>query len=558
MSEANGEQVTDIVFLATAWGPRSGGINAFNIDLCTALAGLARSEQGRALRVACIVPSAPWGNDERLLDGALVIPLGHSPELTELPVAHTAEVIAQLDRHGLAGSVIVGHDLHTGPVALAVRDALRARSIMGSRAAIVVHTDPAAYKGFEGGSDERTQVKVNEQREIVRGADLVFAVGPRLANVARDLLRGLSTHPVELIPGLAPIEPIQEPSMRFHAITFGRLEPRADRVKQGRLALAGFANLVGPRATDLGHDPVFRLVGVEEREASQFATLASEQAGRPIMVYALPFNDDRTHLWKQLSEHSASLMLSLHEGFGLTGWEAVAAGVPLVLSTNTGLYDHLESHDALGRKATGCVYPVTIQGSLNGDFDQRDIELIGAALADVARNPTKAKKGALDLRRMCLDAGFTWASTAYEFAEGCGLRLGNPRGVPTHETDRAPYQHRDSTSEGNDALEEPQTAIEATSLYSRSTATTSQLPMPLIHCLAENYPDVTTARELWRRAGGSAREVENLSRPVDLWQRLWQLSVAGAPVRPVALLRAALEDLPNNEILLTALQEVIS
>ncbi|MFL5353926.1 effector-associated domain EAD1-containing protein [Archangium sp.] len=77
-----------------------------------------------------------------------------------------------------------------------------------------------------------------------------------------------------------------------------------------------------------------------------------------------------------------------------------------------------------------------------------------------------------------------------------------------------------------------------------------ELPRDLILLLAEEYPDVKDARALWGRAGGKASEVENISRPQDLWQRLWMRSTQGASVRPEALLRAALEDLPGNTVLL--------
>jgi hypothetical protein len=72
--------------------------------------------------------------------------------------------------------------------------------------------------------------------------------------------------------------------------------------------------------------------------------------------------------------------------------------------------------------------------------------------------------------------------------------------------------------------------------------------------LAEEYPDVKDARALWMRAGGKTSEVENISRPQDLWQRLWMRSTQGASVRPEALLRAALEDLPGNMVLLRYLK----
>ena len=76
------------------------------------------------------------------------------------------------------------------------------------------------------------------------------------------------------------------------------------------------------------------------------------------------------------------------------------------------------------------------------------------------------------------------------------------------------------------------------------------IPHDLLDVLAEEYPDVGDARALWERAGGKKSEVENIHRPRDLWQRLWLRSTQGASVRPGALLKAALVNLPNNEVLL--------
>jgi len=76
------------------------------------------------------------------------------------------------------------------------------------------------------------------------------------------------------------------------------------------------------------------------------------------------------------------------------------------------------------------------------------------------------------------------------------------------------------------------------------------LPRDLIAVLAEEYPDVRDARALWQRAGGKASEVENMPRPFDLWQRLWQRSRQGALARPEMIVQAALDDLPDNAVLL--------
>lgn len=76
------------------------------------------------------------------------------------------------------------------------------------------------------------------------------------------------------------------------------------------------------------------------------------------------------------------------------------------------------------------------------------------------------------------------------------------------------------------------------------------LPRDLLAVLAEAYPDVRDARALWQRAGGKASEVENIPRPFDLWQKLWQRSRQGALARPENIVQAALDELPDNAVLL--------
>jgi hypothetical protein len=53
-------------------------------------------------------------------------------------------------------------------------------------------------------------------------------------------------------------------------------------------------------------------------------------------------------------------MLSWHEGFGLVGWEAIAAEVPLVVSKRTGLYKLLDSPD--DPVGAACVSVVDVRG----------------------------------------------------------------------------------------------------------------------------------------------------------------------------------------------------
>lgn len=77
----------------------------------------------------------------------------------------------------------------------------------------------------------------------------------------------------------------------------------------------------------------------------------------------------------------------------------------------------------------------------------------------------------------------------------------------------------------------------------------SGVPLDLIDALADLYPETGQARAVWERAGGKASEVENVSRPQDLWQRLWLRSTRGASVKPAMLLQTVATDSPLNEVI---------
>lgn len=95
--------------------------------------------------------------------------------------------------------------------------------------------------------------------------------------------------------------------------------------------------------------------------------------------------------------------------------------------------------------------------------------------------------------------------------------------------------------------QKPPTAL--ASAKPSSSSAINNIPSDLIDVLAEEYPDVQYARALWQRAGGKASDVENITRPRDLWQRLWLRSTQGASARPEKLLQAALDDLPDNAVI---------
>lgn len=92
----------------------------------------------------------------------------------------------------------------------------------------------------------------------------------------------------------------------------------------------------------------------------------------------------------------------------------------------------------------------------------------------------------------------------------------------------------------------PDTAVLSTPV---ARPAVSGVPLDLIDILSELYPEPGQARAVWERAGGKGSEVENVSRPQDLWQRLWLRSTRGASVRPGMLLQVVTTDAPFNEVI---------
>lgn len=100
--------------------------------------------------------------------------------------------------------------------------------------------------------------------------------------------------------------------------------------------------------------------------------LAEKHAGRKLSINFLKYTQEREQLYRYLKNNCAGLMLSLSEGFGMTGWEMISAGIPLILTRKSGLYDHLEAR--LGYTVNGMCLPVDLKGSSEEQLCKEDVE----------------------------------------------------------------------------------------------------------------------------------------------------------------------------------------
>jgi tetratricopeptide (TPR) repeat protein/glycosyltransferase involved in cell wall biosynthesis len=428
-----------IVLFATAWGTRFGGINALNRDLFRALALSTRG----VVRVICVVCDA---EPEHVRDAEschvqlLNLVLGWSHD--RLSPAWAPFVKAQLGaKFGDAlATWWVGHDIISGEIALAMRD------LCGGRVALVHHMDYKAYLSFKHGVGKTAIDKHREQQQLFAAADKVFAVGPLLRDSVIDML-GCSPRDVHmLIPGLADIKARELPR-KFTAITFGRLNPENDRIKQSALAVAAFASAVSQANANealpkgIRDAAQLKVIGINEpggAEEQALRTLAHREANRVIELLPLPYEEERIKVFEELSRSTFAMMLSWHEGFGLTGWEAVAAEVPLIIGKRSGVYRLIE--ETIQDPGLVCVKAIDIRGQEDpgGEVNYRDEDLKGVAQAilEIAADPVRWKGNAKSLRARLADI-CTWENTAATFASVLELII-----PPNLEMNEAPVNIR--------------------------------------------------------------------------------------------------------------------
>jgi len=402
-----------IIFIATAWGVKHGGINSFNYDLVISLASIISSS---LMKIICIVPIASEAEYKEAEDKGVLLKCLNSKfsNTTDLTEEIVPEIVKKIS--GYKPTWWIGHDLKTGPVAL------KAKQVSGGKCAIIHHMDYESYLPYY---DDYPSDLISSQRQNLSKADIVFAVGPKLARSATDKLRSeINKKVIELIPGLAPIEGLQEQN-RFSAIIFGRLDPKQDRLKQAKLAVVGFGRACRLYPKIIGKDASITIIGLNEDRQNEDRLLLKQildkEAGRAVPLHGWQYFENRSALLDCLRQHSVCLMLSLHEGFGLVGWEAIAAEVPLIISTNTGVYDAISKY--LGGVGRGCIKPISILGATGeSSYRDEDVDIVANALCDVKQQGSNAKNDSRVLKNL-LEIFCTWKHTAIDFAKACEIDI---------------------------------------------------------------------------------------------------------------------------------------
>ena len=317
-----------VTLLGDEWKSTKGGLSTINRELAIHLANHG------SLEVSVYLPQYSEEDKKNAEDQNVCLikakeMIGYEPNywLAYLPEDHSVDCV-------------IGHGAILGRhVQFIKRDRPDCKWIQ------VVHTVPeevGMYKGYEGRisrGEEKHQVEV----ELCKLADQVVAVGPKLVDAYSRYLRHCEKDQdvLNFIPGIfSEFDGVkQSPAERnsFTVLVFGRGDNEDFQLKGYDIAAQAIAEL---------KDRTYKLmfVGAKKGEGEKVVKDLVDQGrldySQLVLRHFIEGREQLTHLF---SEVDLAIMPSRTEGFGLTALEALSAGLPVLVTANSGFAEALKN-----------------------------------------------------------------------------------------------------------------------------------------------------------------------------------------------------------------------
>lgn len=371
---------------ATEWRSGHGGLSTFNRHLCLALARA-------GCHVTCIVAD---GTSEDVADA--------SDHLVDLRVPAETPGLRREAAHnillmGLSGQrefdVVAGHGRVTGPHALAIRN----RDYPNARYAHFIHMDAKsidwekARQRPENPSETATE-RIDVETQLSLQAAIAMAVGPLLTTRFATYLHESGQVVHEFRPGLFDCTQLATTPAAHDCLVFGRVDDY--RLKGVDLAAKALGAVM---RTGAFRQSRFIVLGARRGEDVALRDQILEESGH-LNVDVEQYTSDAAKVLRAIRRATLVLMPSRSEGFGLAALEAISQGVPVLVSTASGLAD-----------ALALTIPEVARQHV---VDVRSHEEFERAIRRVLDDPEEAFRNAQRLRRAMLEH-FSWDKSTATF-----------------------------------------------------------------------------------------------------------------------------------------------
>ena len=205
-----------------------------------------------------------------------------------------------------------------------------------------MHTDPEELGMVKTYSNpiSKSQEKHKTEVELCEMADLVVGVGPKLSEAFRSYLRGCQKDEsvVVLTPGVfkefSSLKQAAEERKQRSVLMFGRGDAEDFELKGFDIAGKAVAALKDTRLV---------FVGAPDGKHEEIAKRLTGCGLPASRLKVRGFIEDRKSLKRLFQEVDLVVIPSRTEGFGLAGLEALSAGLPVLVSRNSGFGEALWS-----------------------------------------------------------------------------------------------------------------------------------------------------------------------------------------------------------------------
>ena len=241
--------------------------------------------------------------------------------------------------------IIVGHGAELGSPTYAIKRNKKCKWVQ------VVHSDPEELGMFKNSSNPISK-RVEKHRtevELCEMADHVVGVGAKLSEAFRSYLRGCKKEDnvFDFTPGVFEefVAVYQDPNERQQrsVLVFGRGDVEDFQLKGFDIAGKAIAALQNTRLV---------FVGAPDGKQEEIADLLFECGVPASRLRVRGFVQDRESLKRLFQEVDLVVMPSRTEGFGLTGLGAMSAGLPVLVTRNSGF------GEALSKVAFGSAFVI--------------------------------------------------------------------------------------------------------------------------------------------------------------------------------------------------------
>ena len=312
-----------VVLLASEWGSKHGGLSTFNRELAIQLA------KHPHVQVYVFLPRCEHEEMNAALGNNITL-----VQATRRPGFNDETHWLCFPPEDLQIDFVIGHGVVLGRQAQIIRKDRQCKWIQ------FVHTDPEELGMFKGYFDAISKgvEKRKDEVELCAMADCVVTVGPKLAEAYRSYLRYCEKDQTvfDFTPGVfSEFFSVQHgihDGKNCRVLAFGRSDVEDFSLKGYDIAARAVAKLNYAQLI---------FVGAYKKQEADLANNLMDCDVPPTRLRVRPFVESREELKQLFSEVDLAIMPSRTEGYGLAALEALSAGLPILVSANSGFGEAL-------------------------------------------------------------------------------------------------------------------------------------------------------------------------------------------------------------------------